>query len=127
MSDERSEILPRDEFSIRLRELSDNPGAIRASSTINRIDFYGNTETWVLDTFRDDGQETVFVQRMSASEKPLRFIMPPPVMKALTGQRDRVVTSARKRGARKAAATREALGIKPAFLNKRTKGGRKKR
>lgn len=126
MSDERSKILPRDEFSIRLRELTDNPGAVRASSTINRIDFYGNTETWVLDTFRDDGQETVFVQRVSANQEPLRFIMPPEVTKSLVAARDRVVTHVRRRGARKAAATREALGITPAFLRK-TKGGRKKR
>jgi hypothetical protein len=127
MSEERSSVLPQDEFSISLRKLTDNPGAVRAQSTINRIDFYGRTETWVLDTFRHDGQETVFVQRISATDEPLRFIMPPEVTKALGAQRGRVVTSARKRGARKAAATREALGIRPAFLSKGTKGGRKKR
>lgn len=122
MSEERSSILPRDEFSIRLRELTDNPGAVRASSTINRIDFYGRTETWVIDTFRHDGVETVFAQRINADEGPaLRFIMPPEVTEALARQRGRAVTSVRRRGARQAAATREAKGIKPAFLKARKK------
>lgn len=121
MSEERSSILPRDEFSIRLRELTDNPGAVRASSTINRIDFYGRSETWVIDTFRHDGGETVFAQRINADETPLRFVMPPEVTQALARQRGRAVTSVRKRGARQAAATREARGIKPAFLKAKKK------
>ena len=58
--------LPRDEFSVRLRELNDNPGAVRASSRLDIADFYGRSETWTVDTFRHDGNETGFVQRMSA-------------------------------------------------------------
>jgi hypothetical protein len=109
MSDERSGVLPQDEFSIELRKLTDNPGAVRASSTIKRIDFYGRTETWVLDTFRHDGQETIFVQRISAR----RAASVPDAAGGHEGVRRparRAVTSVRKRGARKAAATAKPWG-----------------
>lgn len=102
--------LPQDAFSRRLRELTDNPGAIRASSTINRQDFYGNAETWVIDTFRVDGGEEVFLQRIGA-DGASRLILPPAVTAAIGRQRDRAVTVNRRRAARTALATKRAAGV----------------
>lgn len=102
--------LPRDEFSVRLRELTDNPGAVRSSSRVDITDFYGRAETWTIDTFREStGVETAFVQRVSL-EAPLRLMLPPQVMNAITRQHDTLTTKMRRRGARQAVATRIARG-----------------
>src|SRR5688572_14008240 len=107
---EYEKTLPRDEFTTRLRELSDNPGAVRSSSRVDIADFYGNAETWTIDTFREStGAETSFVQRMSLGS-PLRLLIPPPVMAALTRQKTSLVGQARRRGARQAVETRRARG-----------------
>lgn len=120
--------LPRDEFSIRLRELTDNPGAVKASSRVDIADFYGRSETWTVDTFRHGGVETVFMQRMSA-EQPLRLMIPPPVMAAVNRQHDANTGKVRRRGAQAAVATRIARGDtlgNPDAL-KRARGARKRR
>lgn len=107
---EHEKSLPRDEFTVRLRELRDNPGAVQASSRIDRQDFYGNAETWTVDTFREStGAETSFVQRMSETA-PLRLLLPPKVMDALTRQHDALVAKVRRISARQAVATRRARG-----------------
>src|SRR5262245_3322253 len=108
--DNAEKTLPRDQFTVRLRELSDNPGAVRSSSRVDIADFYGNAETWTIDTFREStGDETAFVQRMSLTE-PLRLMVPSKVMAALTRQRGSISKTTRKRGARQALATRIARG-----------------
>lgn len=115
--------LPRDEFSIRRRELSDNPGILESGSTVHRTDFYGNLETWVVETYRADGQTVIFLQ-CSRLQDPVRLMLPPEVTGALYRQDLSLLKRSVSRGAKKAAATREALGIKPAFLKKK-KGDRK--
>src|SRR5574341_448454 len=107
---EHEKTLPRDEFTVRLRELTDNPGAVRSSSRIDIADFYGNAETWTVDTFREStGVQTSFVQRMSMAN-PLRLMLPPAVMAALTRQQGALTTKRRRQGARQAVATRIARG-----------------
>jgi hypothetical protein len=105
-----SGVLPTDSFSVELRKLRDNPGAVRASSKVDRIDFYGRSETWIIDTFREEGgAETVFLQKMSAGE-PLREVLPPEVVAVIARQHDRATTVNRRRGAQRAMATRRARG-----------------
>ncbi len=101
--------LPRDEFTVRLRELSDNPGAVRTSSRVDIADFYGQHETWTVDTFRHDGIETAFVQRMS-TDGGLRLLVPSQVMAALVRGHETLTGKMRVRGARQAVATRIARG-----------------
>lgn len=113
--------LPVDHFSRRLRELTDNPGAVRSSSTINSQDFYGNAETWVVDTFRVDAKEEVFLQRISADD-PIRIVLPAEVTAAMARQRDRAIAVVRRRAARQGLATKRAAGIDPA-ASLRKKGG----
>jgi hypothetical protein len=125
---EHEKTLPRDEFTVRLRELSDNPGAVRASSRIDIQDFYGNAATWTIDTFREStGAVTAFLQRMSAGE-PLRLIIPSTVMLVLNRQHDSLVTKARRKSARQAVETRRARGDvlgNPAALQKARRARRK--
>jgi len=104
-----SGLLPTDEFTIRLRELMDNPGAVRTSSRVDLQDFYGRHETWTIDTFRTETEKTAFVQRMG-SQAPLRLLLPPKVMAALDRQRGTLTGHMRTRGARQAVATRIARG-----------------
>lgn len=119
MSD--NSIVPTDQFSKARREIETIPEAVGAGSTIHRRDWYGNLETWVLELFRYDGKEVAFIQRQDAVGG-LRLVVPPEVMAALSRQQAQLVTRSRRRAARTAAATREAKGIKPAFLAKGKRG-----
>jgi hypothetical protein len=101
--------LPRDAFSTALRDLTRNPGAVRSSSKVDLTDLYGNSETWVVDTFRHDGDETVLLQRIDGTGG-IRLVLPPAVTAAISRQRDRATTVNRKRGAQAAVATRIARG-----------------
>ena len=101
--------LPRDTFSTALRSLTGNPGAVRSTSTVTVVDLLGNSETWVIDTFRVEGEETVLLQRINSVEGT-RMVLPPQVTSVLARQRDRATTVNRKRGARAAIATRIARG-----------------
>jgi hypothetical protein len=120
--------LPVDQFSRRFRELSDNPGAVRSSSTVNTVDFYGKTESWIGDTFRVDGNEVVFLQRINA-EGSVRIVLPAEVTAAMNRQRDRATKVVRRRGARQALATKRDRGIDPAAALRKhaaRKGSRKR-
>ena len=101
--------LPTDAYSVAYRNLCDHPGAIRAASTITLSDFFGRSETWVIETFRHGGSETVFLQRMAAGGA-FRLVLPAEVTATIGRQRDRAVTGTRKRAAREAVATRIARG-----------------
>lgn len=99
--------LPTDLFSRTLRSTKDNPGAFGSESTIHAQDFYGNTDTWVVQTFRlEDGKELVFLQRNGA-DGGQRHVLPAEVCAALSRHRDQLLARSRRRAARKGAATRE--------------------
>lgn len=110
MSDEAR--LPTDEYSRDLARLKGHPDAFETTSTTERADFYGNHEAWVVKTIRINGEATVFMIRTSASGQ-LRMVIPPDITAVIARQRDTITDKSRRRGAIKAAATREALGIKP--------------
>ena len=121
--------IPTDLFSRSLRQANDNPGALKASSTIEAADFYGNTETWVVTTFRlEAGRELVFLQR-SAAEGGLRLVLPAEVTAALAAQRDRVQAAAKRRTGHRLVAMRkqrgDKLGNPEALAAARRKRGRK--
>lgn len=125
---DRETTLPTDQFSRRLRELTSNPGAVRASSTVTTTDFYGNTESWIVDTFRVDGHEEVFLQRIKADGSD-RLVLPAEVTAAMQRHRDRAITVGRRRAARQGLATKRDRGIDPAAAIRgrggKRKGGRK--
>lgn len=119
--------LPTDLFSKRRRELADDPGARRAGSTIQAQDFYGNHQAWVVETFRQDGKETVFVI-VSDADGGRRFMLPPEVTEKIYSQRDALVAASRRAGARQAVETKRARGKQvgnPAALAKARKAKRR--
>lgn len=99
--------LPKDEYSNRLRDLRANPAAIEKTSTIERSDFLGNAETWLVKTIRVDGNETIFLSRLDAGGGS-RMVIPPEVADAIARQRSSAVDVVRRRAAHKGAATRRA-------------------
>jgi hypothetical protein len=104
-----SDTLPTDQFSRRLRELTSNPGAVRASSTISTADFYGNAESWIVDTFRVDGDDETLLQRINAAGA-VRIVIPPAVMNAMIRGRERATKQIRRRAAHTAIETRRRRG-----------------
>jgi hypothetical protein len=116
--------LPSDQFSRRLRELTNNPGAVKASSTVTTTDFYGNTASWIVDTFRVEGKEEVFLQQITAAGS-VRLVLPAEVTSAMNRHRDRATKVVRRRGARQALETKRERGIDPAAALRRRKGGTK--
>jgi len=110
MNNETSPI-PTDTFSRTLRSLRDNPGAFAVGSRVETSDFYGNAQTWVVETFRVDGDETIFVQRIDGSGG-LRLLLPPPVSRVLANHRDRVSAQARRRAGHALVARRRERGDK---------------
>ena len=120
--------IPTDLFSQTLRSLQDNPGAIGAGSTVRTSDFYGNAETWHVETFRtEDGKETILLQHNSAAGGT-RHVLPPAVALALVNQHNRLTDVARRRGARRAVETKrlrgDQLGNPNALKKARAKRGR---
>lgn len=103
-------VLPTDHFSICLRQLSERPDALKAESTIHTRDFYGNTASWIVRTFRADGQVWTFLQRSGAAGDNLREVLTPEVTAAIASQLSRLITRTRKIAARKAVATKRVAG-----------------
>jgi hypothetical protein len=69
---------PEDRFSQELSRLLDNPMKLTLKpTTIPVVTFLGNSETWVVQTVRTDGGDTVFVQRINA-EGSIGRSSPPP-------------------------------------------------
>lgn len=99
--------LPTDVFSTALRSLTANPSAVVKQSTIDVVDFLGNSVSWIVKTIRADGRDVVFIQRIDVNGGD-RWVLPEEVTAAITRQREGAVTVNRKRGAHKAAATRKA-------------------
>lgn len=108
-------VIPTDTFSRALRSARDSQAAIKAESTVHAHDFYGNTETWVIETFRvDDGRgpcEQVFLQRTSA-DGGMRLMLPSDVTRALARHRDQVSSAARRRHGHSLVALRKQRGDK---------------
>lgn len=118
--------LPTDAFSRRRRELVDNPGAFHSTGAVTRTDLLGNVEDWLVETFRVEGVETIFL-RINDAEGGRRVMIPPEVAGLLYRQRDSLIAKARKRGARQAVETKRAKGKKVGNPEALAKARRSKR
>jgi hypothetical protein len=105
-----ADVMPTDLFSTLRRSMDDHPGAIGSSSTVAVADFYGNRETWFVETFRVDGHELVFLERSAASGGS-RMVLPKEVAAALARHRDQITTRARSKAAQRAVDTKREKGI----------------
>lgn len=99
-----------DAYSVTLTRLLDNPAALKTNgSTISLVTFLRNTETWFALVVRADGKETGFIQRVGA-DGGQRWVLPAEVMASLKRQSETLDRMARRRGARKAVATKRERG-----------------
>lgn len=101
--------IPTDEFSRLLRETQNNPGAFGAGSTVHIKDFYGNLESWIVETYRVNGTERVFIQRTTAAGLT-RLVLPEQITATYNRHRDQLIARSRRRAARQAVATRRSRG-----------------
>lgn len=113
-----SGLLPADEYSLKREQLS---GLSTVSkSQVETKDFYGNAQTWLIETHRmPDGATVGFLQRITQDRngpRAMREVLPVPVMRALLRHDDLLTGKARSRAAKRAAETRKAKGIVPAFV-----------
>lgn len=97
--------IPSDVFSRTLRQIQDNPASLGSGSTVHARDFYGNLETWVIETYRVEDRVTVFVQ-FNAADGGRRFVLPAEVVGKILIHNDSLIKRARKRAARKAVDTK---------------------
>ena len=110
-----ADTIPTDSFSRRLRELTDNPGAIRSESTVHVQDFYGNLDTWHVSTFRLPGgdgtlsSEEAFLQR-NGPDGALRLHLPAKIVGVIGRHREMNVARARRRSAQQALETKRSKG-----------------
>lgn len=109
-----SDLIPTDIFSQTLRRMSDNPGAMHARSTVQTADFYGNAESWIVDTFRTGSDETILVQCIRNNERgrpeAVRLVFPAEVTKVMVRQRDQTSAQARRASGHRLIALRKERG-----------------
>jgi hypothetical protein len=138
MNEERdrpSSAMP-DEFDRLLGQLDGLPGVVSTKPAIVQLvtPVLGNAETFVVRTIRQkeesieasDGTKkdrpptfTVFLEHVSKQTGHVRLVLPSKVADLIARQRDALTEVARRRTAKRVAATRKAAGWKPTFGGKR--------
>lgn len=105
---DRSPVLPTDPFDIMLSTLMGLPnGAHTAQHTIQSIDPYGNSTTYIVQTVRtDEGQHAFVIIVDGTGQPPKRIVLPPKVLTLIDRQRDTNSTQVRRRHGRRIAEER---------------------
>jgi len=117
-------------FDRLLGALDGLPNVIRTkAATVRTMPLLGvgGAQLYIVQTVRqkserdDDGKtvsaarDTIFLEYVSG-ERAIRLVLPAEVADTIARQRDALTSKTRHAGARRAAATRAARGIRPAFL-----------
>lgn len=111
---------PSDFFDRVMGTLTMRNDVVKTDVSVKRVtDFYGNTRTYNVQTFRVEGERDgkrvapastfVFIEESSA-EGFRRNVLLPAVADIVARQRETVTTKMRRRGAAKAKETRQAKG-----------------
>jgi len=95
-------------------------GAHTQPSVVQAIDFYGNTTSFMIQTVRTDQGVTAFVTQVNA-QGSARSILPHSVLAVIDRQRASITTKLRRRHGKRIAEERMASGLKPGFMQKRSK------
>jgi len=108
--------LPSDPFDKALSRLIGLPGGAHTKpTTVQAIDFYGNTTSFMIQTVRTDEGITAFVTQVNAHGS-VRSIIPQNVLAAIDRQRAAITTKLRRRNGTRLAEERMAAGIEPGFM-----------
>lgn len=111
-----SGVLPADAFDQALSRLMGLPnGANTSPSVVQDVDFYGNVTSWMVQTVKHEGGETVFLTAVNAAGSA-RYVLPPKVLVVIDRQRASTLTQVKRRHGRRIAAERKARGEKPGFM-----------
>jgi len=118
--------LPANEYDRLMGQFNGLPGSQQTRPSIVRSSqFTGETETWIITTFRrsdDEGAETwVFLEHVNAAGSQ-RFVLPPKVVATVQKQHEALVRRARRSSAKAAAQTRKANGVTPFQRKEATNG-----
>lgn len=84
----------------------------RPSTVTTVLPILGNSQTFVVQTYRDDRGDTIFLQMVDA-EGRARIVIPPAVASAIARQRDSLTATGRSARSRAAARDRIARGERP--------------
>jgi len=117
------------EFDRTLAALTDLPDVVQTKESIIRAMPFlgvGGSTMFVVKTVRqkDDSErparDTIFLELVkdNAQGGAVRLVLPPEVAALIHRQYDALTSKTRKKGARRAAETRKALGIVPNFKKK---------
>ena len=128
MNDDTTSRMP-DTYDRLLGALDGLPGmASTKPATIETITpILGTSHTFIVRTFRQQAESetdkpapaqfTVFLKFIEGTQA-IKIAIPPKVADLIARQREALTTQARRRQATRAAATRKARGIRPAFLKR---------
>lgn len=118
-----SPVLPTDQFDQMLARLVGLPGGAHTQPTVVQdADFYGKVTSWMVQTVKHDGGETVFLTCVNG-DGSARYVLPPRVLAAIDRQRAAALTKVRRRHGQRIAEERRARGEAPAFLRPTTGTG----
>jgi len=99
----------KDPFTEYMSRMVGNPEALNTRSVVRSTDFMGYTETWVVETWKAEGEFRIALERIGASGTTnVRIMMPPDVTKLLFSHADRLNSQVAKRAGKKAAMTRQS-------------------
>jgi hypothetical protein len=80
----------------------------------------GGVETFLVQTFRQNGEDSVFLEHVSSSGT-IRLVLPPQVADLIHRQRTSLTGKVRSKNSRRAAQARKDAGIQPGFMKARAK------
>jgi hypothetical protein len=113
--------LTKDPFDRMLADMVGLPnGAHTKPAVVQHIDFYKNSQQYIIQTVRTDETITAFITQVSAAGS-VRTILPASVMAVIDRQRASITRKLRSRHGRRIAEERAAAGHKPGFMKARGK------
>jgi len=97
----------------RVRGGLEQVGMKTKATTIRNADFLvGNVQSYIVETIRHDGGDTIFVE-VANKDGNTRVVLPPKVADTIFRQRNALTKRTRQRLGREQAADRKAQGIQP--------------
>lgn len=104
-------------FDRSMDSFKDNQAAVKAGPSQKRIagPFGLGNQLWSVETYRIDGQDTIFLECYGDAGQ-VRLVIPPAIARIVVRQYDALGGKSRRRAAAASAQERKDAGIEPAFL-----------
>lgn len=108
-------------FERMLASMKENQAAVKTQAVTKSVVppmGVGGTQTFIIQSARLEGKDTVFLQ-VFGNDVKVQLVLPPEVTRTMARQRDSLTNQTRKRAAQASAQERKDAGIEPAFLRKK--------